>query len=95
VIEGRYTINEIDTMRNALEEWRRWDGRSCEPHVEGSFPGNVEDVLRTYMLAGATTVEVCAHALAKRDEGYSAYCLERAAMEVRRAKRLARELALP
>lgn len=89
--EGRYTLTEIDAMRSALQEWRQWDGSRSEPYVEGSFPaGSVEEVLRTYMLAGASVEEVCAHALVKRDAGLQGWALERAECAVRWAKRCAR-----
>lgn len=82
--EGRYTVSEIDAMREALMQWRMM---GC------TFPGDVEEMLRTYMLNGSPPEEVIAHCKDKqaeaqkwRDEAAAEFMAEEREREARLKK---------
>jgi hypothetical protein len=51
--ERKYSLVEIDQMREALGAW-------CG--ADRHFPGKPEQILRTYMMSGASAEEIIAHA---------------------------------
>lgn len=60
----RYSLAEIDAMRGALRCW-------CEADI--NFPGgDVEVILRTYMINGSTPEDVIAHAEANEAAAWDA-----------------------